>query len=209
MIVLSSTKTITSGVESEQIFAGQKRPDTVVEKPFDWDRYYTQTLEYIKSHEGLNNGKKYIDAAGIATIGYGHVILPDESFPDQISDEQADSLLRSDFDKALTAVDRLTDLKDNKRLAIAHFIYAKGVGHFSRSTLRKKIAAGEAIDDEIIKWCYYHTPSGKLVESSYSRKAREWELALYNMEPETIEVADTNQLEAYLEKGIALLAQNN
>lgn len=147
---------------------------------FDWDYYYEKTIEYIKDHEGINNGKMYIDAAGNKTIGYGHVVKKGEYFEKTISEKDADRLLRADFRTALKAVERYCDLKDNKKLAMAHFIYAKGVGHFSRSSLLKLILAGKPIDDEIVKWCYY-TRKGRKIKSKYSLKIRLWELKMYNL----------------------------
>lgn len=145
-----------------------------------WEQNYVQTLEFIKSHEGFNDGKPYLCAAGAHTIGYGHVILPNENFPGQITRQHADSILRNDFDKALAAVERNTDLVGAKKLAIAHFIFAVGVGNFNKSTLKKKILNNESVGDELLNWSYYTTPSGKKIRSNYAYKIRKWELEMYN-----------------------------
>nr|WP_242389724.1 lysozyme [Kosakonia cowanii] len=47
----------------------------------------------IKSFEGLRL-EKYRDAVGKWTIGYGHLILPNENFPRPITEAEADALLR-------------------------------------------------------------------------------------------------------------------
>lgn len=148
-------------------------------KIHEWNTNYQKTLNFIKKHEGFNNGATYIDLGGYATVGYGHVVLANETFSDTITEFQADSILKRDFQKAIRGVERLTDLEGNKKLAIAHFIYAKGIGAFSRSTLLKKIKAEEEVDSEILRWCHYKNRRGKLIRSEYSYKTRQWELALY------------------------------
>ena len=144
-----------------------------------WNRYYIETIEYIKKHEGYNGGLIYTCAAGQPTIGYGHVILEGESFQEPISRKTADSLLRKDFAKALKAVERNTTLEGLQKLAIAHFVFSVGTGNFYRSDLKNKISGNENIDDEILAWAYY-TRNGKKIKSKHAYKIRMWELNLYN-----------------------------
>jgi len=150
-----------------------------IRKVFNWNEEYEKTIEFIKKHEGFANGKVYVCAAGYKTIGYGHKLLPGENFT-QITEKQADSLLRVDFNKALRALDRNITLTGAQRLAMAHFVFAKGIGSFNRSTLKKKILNNESIDNEITKWCYYTNPKGEKVKSEYLLKIRKWELEMYN-----------------------------
>ena len=49
-------------------------------------------LGLLKKSEGLRN-QIYRDIAGIPTIGYGHRVLPSESFPDGVDEAQATQLL--------------------------------------------------------------------------------------------------------------------
>lgn len=149
-------------------------------KIYEWEQGYKKVLNFIRKHEGFNKGASYADVCGNITVGYGHVVLPDEVFPDTITKFQADSILKRDFGKALKGVKRLTDLEGNKQLAIAHFIYAKGIGNFRRSDLYKRIKANEEVDAEILKWCNYRNKYGKLVRNEYSYKIREWEVAFYH-----------------------------
>lgn len=147
---------------------------------YRFEKGYEEAVQFIKDHEGFNKGYKYTDVAGVETIGYGHVILPGEEFPDRISQEQAEEILRKDFDKAVRAAERETDLSGYKKIAVAHFIYAKGIGNFIRSNLKKKIDAGEDVEDEFKKWCYYRSSkTGKLVRSEYSYKIRLWEIDMF------------------------------
>jgi len=145
-----------------------------------WEKAYKETLEFIKKHEGWNNGHAYYDVCGIKTIGYGHVITKHDKLPAKITQAQADSLLKLDFNKALRACDRVTSLRGNKRLAIAHFIFAKGIGSFNRSKVKEKVLTGENIENEILEWCTYRAKNGKTHRSEYSYNIRKWEAQMYN-----------------------------
>jgi len=63
-------------------------------------------LELIKRFEGFR-GQLYIDVAGFPTIGYGHRVVPPESFPGGVSEPQAATILAGDVSAAECAVGRL------------------------------------------------------------------------------------------------------
>lgn len=144
----------------------------------EWNINYEKTIQYIKEHEGFAGGKPYICPGGYQTIGYGHVILENENFT-QLSLAQADSLLRVDFNKAMAAVERTIEINGSKKLAIAHFVFTRGIGTFIKSPLKQMIENGEDIDDEIVKWCYYTNVKGERVRSQHALNIRNWELKLY------------------------------
>jgi len=144
----------------------------------EWNLDYEKTIQYIKEHEGFAEGKPYICPGGYKTIGYGHVILENENFT-QLTPAQADSLLRVDFNKALDAVGRTVNIKGSKKLAIAHFVFTRGIGTFIKSPLKAMIENGENIDDEIVKWCYYTNVKGERVMSQNALNIRNWELKMY------------------------------
>ena len=147
----------------------------------EWNKNYERTIKAIKKQEGFANGKPYICPAGYLTIGYGHVIKEGETFI-QLTEKQADSLLRVDFNKALSAVESSVKLEGSKKLAIAHFVFAKGIGSFNKSELRQKILNGESIDDEMIKHCYYTNLKGERVKSQHALNIRKWELRMFNLD---------------------------
>lgn len=161
-------------------------PDTKEEDKEFLDEYqfekgYEEAIQFIKDHEGFAGGNLYSCPAGHPTIGYGHVILPTDTFHSgTISLETADKLVRNDFDKAVRAVERETDLTGYKKIAIAHFIFAKGIGNFNRSTLKQLILEDKPIDDELKKWCNYRNTKGEWVRSKYAYKIRLWEIEMYN-----------------------------
>lgn len=126
-----------------------------------YDREFNYELEYdiiirsIKRHESLCETPIKCPA-GYLTIGYGHLIQEGEVF-DSISEEDACKLLKDDFNKCIGCARRY-GFKGNKELAIANFIFSKGVGSFDRSTLKSLIlnnAPREQIENEFLKWCYY------------------------------------------------------
>jgi lysozyme len=146
----------------------------------DWKVNYEKTIEYLKIQEGFADGKPYICPGGFKTIGYGHVILEGENF-EELTEKQADSLLRVDFDRALRAVDKTVKLSALKKLAIAHFVFAKGIGTFINSGLKDKVVRGESIDNELLEFCYYTNIDGKRIKSQHALVIRKWELDLYNL----------------------------
>jgi len=144
---------------------------------------YEKTIAFIKKHEGFAGGKPYYCVAGYKTIGYGHVIKEKENFGDKITKKQADILLRKDFNKCINLAKKHSNgLSENQLLAIAHFIYAKGIGNYLKSELKKKVDNKENPDDEFLKWCKYHSKkhNGKIIKSKYSLKIRQWEIQMFN-----------------------------
>lgn len=146
---------------------------------YQYLKAYNETIEYIKLKEGFE-AKPYFDAAGIRTIGYGHLILENESFPENISKKHAEKVLIKDFQKAVKAVARETKLKGYKKLAIAHFVFMMGIGNFNKSYLKKLILADKPIDKELLKWAHYRNRQGKMVKSNYSYRIRQWEVEMYS-----------------------------
>jgi lysozyme len=156
--------------------------DEIFSNPLtEWNKNYEKTIKAIKKHEGFAGGKPYVCPGGYTTIGYGHVIKEGESFT-ELTEKQADSLLRVDFNKALRSVELSVNIKGSKKLAIAHFVFARGIGTFNKSELREMVLKGEPIDDEIVKWCYYTNTSGERVKSQHALNIRKWELRMYNLD---------------------------
>lgn len=99
-------------------------------------------LDLIKSFEGLRL-KAYKDSVGVWTIGYGHTRTATSGM--SISEPEAEALLREDLKDAQGGVDRLVkqQLSDNEYAALVSFVFNLGAGNFSRSTLLKKLNAGD------------------------------------------------------------------
>jgi lysozyme len=123
-------------------------------------RHITQEgLELIKRFEGLSP-TVYICPAGYPTIGYGHVVKPQEreQFAGGITTEQAETLLRQDVQTAERAVLRLitVPLTDGQFDALVSFTFNLGAGALQRSTLRRKINRGDHtnVPAEFRKWVW-------------------------------------------------------
>lgn len=141
---------------------------------------YEEAIVAIKEHEGFNGGKIYTDIAGIRTVGYGHVILPTDTFTVSVSEHLADKILRQDFDKSIRFAKSATNLSGHKLIAVAHFIFGNGAGRFDKSILKKKILKNEPVDDEFKKWSYYRNTNNEVLQHDNLSKMREWEVYMYN-----------------------------
>lgn len=128
-------------------------------------------VEMIKHHEGKRN-KPYSCPALLWTIGYGHVLYPEQAklkleerkaYPlqpdhDKIwSDGGIDAILRSDLTRFESGVLRLCPGAINSQAhfdALVSFSFNVGLGSLQSSTLRMKYNRGEyeAAADEFLKW---------------------------------------------------------
>lgn len=112
-------------------------------------------LAFIARHEHFEPNV-YPDEANHPTIGFGHRLVPGESFPDAIDEEQARHLLRSDVSLAEATVQRsvTSDLTQWQFDALVSFAYNVGSDAFRKSTLLRHINAGDfnAAAGEFMRW---------------------------------------------------------
>ncbi len=89
----------------------------------------SEGLELIKRFEGFRS-RQYTDVAGFPTIGYGHRIVPPESFPGGLSEPQAANLLARDVSAAELAVGHLVKvaLTQGQFDALVDFCFNLGCG---------------------------------------------------------------------------------
>lgn len=113
----------------------------------------------IKQFEGFR-ANSYLCPAGVWTIGYGTTRIDGSPVRAGMSCtvEQAEGYLADDVNSYLSQIDGsfnpLIQLNSNQVDAIACFVYNVGVGAFRKSTLLKKLNAGEfdAAALEFLKW---------------------------------------------------------
>ena len=88
-------------------------------------------IETIKTFEGFSP-LEYTCVAGKRTIGYGHVLKPDESYVCGVSEKKAEQLLFQDLKTAEAAVDTLVKvpLKEYQKDALVSFVFNIGVYAF-------------------------------------------------------------------------------
>jgi lysozyme len=112
-------------------------------------------LELIEKSEGFRN-HTYNDVAGFATIGYGHRLLPHESFPNGITAAQGAEILASDVRQAEQAVEWLVKvaLTQGQFDALTDFCFNLGAGRLASSTLLKALNGGryEAAREQLLRW---------------------------------------------------------
>jgi lysozyme len=151
-------------------------------------------VEVIKHHEGKRN-KPYSCPALLWTIGYGHVLYPEQAklkleerkaYPlrpehDKIwSDGGIDAILRSDLTRFESGVLRLCPGAINSQAhfdALVSFSFNVGLGSLQSSTLRMKYNRGEyeAAADEFTKW---NKSGGRILPGLTRRRLEEQALFL-------------------------------
>lgn len=133
-------------------------------------------IDLIKKFEGLRL-ESYQDIAGVWTIGYGHT--DGVRSRDKITKKQADQYLLQDMEGAQYTVSALVKvpLTDNMRAALVSFVYNVGRNAFSRSTLLKKLNAGDygSASLEFLKW---NKAGGKRLKGLLNRRLAEHQLFL-------------------------------
>ena len=138
-----------------------------------------EVVQHVKRFEGCKltaypdpgskNGEPW-------TIGYGHTsdgFLKVEKGL-RITQDVADGALENDLNEIAAAVERLVkvDLNDNLFGALVSFTFNVGVGAFSKSTLLKKLNAGnyDAVPGELARW---NKNDGKVMAGLTNRRAAE------------------------------------
>ncbi|MBK5413735.1 lysozyme [Pseudomonas sp. TH31] len=117
----------------------------------------------------------YADPVGIPTICDG--ITLGVSLGNVATPAQCDKLLERELSIALAAVDRQVrvPLPETRRAALGSFVYNIGESQFARSTLLRKLNAGNALGAcaELSRWIY---AGGKRLAGLVKRRAAEREL---------------------------------
>ncbi|MCD1608623.1 lysozyme [Stutzerimonas kunmingensis] len=126
----------------------------------------------VVSHfEGLEKAA-YKDPIGIPTICYGHTATAELG---QVKTEaECDGLLKEDLQVALDAVDKYVkvEMPAQRRAAFVSFVYNVGAGNFARSTMLRKLNAGDSRGAcaELDKWVY---AGGRVLPGLVKRRAEE------------------------------------
>ena len=119
---------------------------------------YSEALaEFVRSWEGLRL-EPYLDAVGVPTIGYGHLLAPTDARPDSITIEQAERYLADDLTAHASGVDEIitVDVAAHEREALIDFAFNLGVGALARSTLLRRVNERNffAAAEEFGRWVY-------------------------------------------------------
>jgi lysozyme len=134
----------------------------------------------------------YNDAAGLPTIGVGHLLTPDElnsgkiyiqaelvSYANGLTQQQVLDLLGQDLEKFEKVINEgvTVDLNQNQFDALVAFAFNVGAGAFKGSTLLKVLNQGQydEVPDQLRQWT---RAGGRVVQGLVNR--REHEIKLWN-----------------------------
>jgi len=143
----------------------------------------------VSHYEGYRS-TAYRDPVGIPTICYGHT--GSVEMGQTLSQAQCRALLAGDLGDAFDTVDqRVTvDLPPRRRAALASFVYNVGDGAFARSTLLRRLNAGDVRGacHELSRWVY---ANGRKLAGLVKRRATELKLCLADLPAQNLAEADT------------------
>ena len=108
-------------------------------------------LRFIQSNEGYS-ATVYKDVAGYSTIGYGHKLMPEESFPNGITQAEAAQILDSDLALIELTLAHLVPqgCTQNQWDALCDFAFNLGVG-----ALKTLLAHGwDNVPIQMMRWIY-------------------------------------------------------
>lgn len=146
-------------------------------------------MTLIKEAEGCKL-KAYLCPAGVLTIGYGHT-GKDVVEGLVITEEQAEKLLKKDLEKFEKAVEKYVEVEINQNHfdALVSLAFNIGTGAFAKSTLLKKLNAGDyaGAAEQFLVW-NKATVDGVKKELEGLKKRRQKERALF-LDP-VIEMTD-------------------
>lgn len=152
------------------------------------------TTAFIAVWEGKEN-KPYLDPVKIPTVCYGFTNGVD--MKRIYTDAECIHLLEKETMIAVRAVERhvRVPLPPARKAALTSFVYNAGEGNFSKSTLLRKLNAGDVPGacDELRRWVY---AKGKKLNGLVNRREAERELCLREGSPPPIPLPVAHKPEA-------------
>ncbi|MCS2160353.1 lysozyme [Scandinavium sp. H11S7] len=136
-------------------------------------------VQLICQFEGLRL-ERYRDAVGLWTIGYGHLILKEEiSKLVKITTGEAKQLLRKDLKRTEEGVKKMLSrcVTQSQFDALVSFSFNLGVGNLKKSTLLKKVNAGD-IKAAALQFQKWNKAGGKVLSGLTRRREAEMKLFL-------------------------------
>lgn len=133
-------------------------------------------LALIKKYEGFS-ATTYNDPVGLPTIGYGHKLLPGESFPNGITQDEATQLLVADAAIAGQAVESLVKVRltQGQFDALVDFCYNLGKSRLAASTLLRDLNSEDynAARQQLLLWVH---AGGQVLPGLQARRQAEFDL---------------------------------
>ena len=134
----------------------------------------TKGIELIKHFEGCEL-EAYKCAAGVWTIGYGHIkgVTPESA----ITQEQAEQMLVEELNEYEGYINDMvtTPLSQNQFDALVSWVYNLGGGNLKASTLLKVLNSGDfnGVPAQLMRW---NKAGGKVLEGLTRRRQAEADL---------------------------------
>jgi len=134
-------------------------------------------LNLIKIHEGYR-ARRYLCAAGIPTIGYGHALKNGENYT-EITESKAEELLKQDVQIAESTVNSsvIIKLSQNQFDALVSLVYNWGTGNFLKSDFLKKLNSLK-YEEVVIGFRSIIKGNGKILPGLVRRREEEIKLFL-------------------------------
>lgn len=158
-----------------------------------------KTIDRIKQSEGLRL-EAYPDPGSKdgkpVTIGYGTTRINGKEIKlgTKITKAQAEAYLKADLEKFATKVAALIKVKlnENQFGALVSFAYNVGLGAFEKSTLLRKLNAGDfsSVPSELRRW---NKNDGKVMQGLINRREDEIKLWLDGTAPVVVPLEPTEK----------------
>ena len=135
-------------------------------------------IKLIKHHEGVRS-RPYRCAAGLYTVGVGHLIGDGKSLPESwnrlFTKEEIDGILKRDLRRFELGVHKMlpnVPLRQHEFDALVSFCFNLGLGCFQRSTIRQALLRGDkkAAMESLLKYC---RAGGKILRGLQIRRMDE------------------------------------
>ena len=134
----------------------------------------TKGIELIKHFDGCEL-EAYHCAAGVPTIGYGHI--KGVQMGDTITQEQAEEMLVEELNEYEGYINNMVtvELNQNQYDAMVSWVYNLGGGNLKASTLLRVLNQGEfdGVPAQIMRW---NKAGGKVLEGLTRRRQAEADL---------------------------------
>ena len=125
---------------------------------------YDNLKARIKEHEGFRD-QVYKDSLGFATIGYGHLVLPNDPYEEGVtySKEDLEKVFDGDFDTACSNANQLIKdlpLHHQAKCVLIEMVFQLGIGGVSKfKNMWKALGEGD-----------YQTASEEMLDSRWAKQ---------------------------------------
>ena len=126
-------------------------------------------ISLIEENEGLSL-TVYLDITGLQHIGYGHKLLPHESFPSGITQSEALQILQHDLVPVEAAINKLAPTVNQSQYdALCDFAFNLGIG-----SLTTMLSHGlDQVPTQILRWDH---DNGKVIPGLSARRQKDVQL---------------------------------